>query len=883
MANISSQLADLAIVRSLLLQRVANGLSNKVSSVYQDIIDDIDLTIRSADNINLRNMRSAIKELQSRIDVDINFLYKDLDGLAVSEATYAFNSTNAVVGVDVFSKFPPESVIDNITKSTLMEGATIGQYYRSLNDSMKFDLDRTLKMGVTIGETNEELAKRVSDKLLVSKRHAMTIARTGANAVASQARQATYEANSDVIGGWQYNSTLDSRVSNFCKAYSGLEWDADKKPIGHKNPYRLPPSQTHWNCVTGDTLISTRYPISYISRRAYKGVLYRIKTASGNVISCTPNHPILTNRGFITASSINKVDKIATDLVGKGLRGFDKQDSEGVSTIENLFTTFSEDFGVSPITMPTTPEDFHGDVTDDKVDIILIDRKLWLERNPSFSKETSNVLFILANSFASSLSNLNKRFVFNRNAHSSSMTRFNLFGSLFFSHKRPLHSFLFRLVSKFNSLSFKLFSKSLNRDIKSFSNASNADTVLVQSNSTLEDKDTVMPLRKVQGDSSALDDNSLDDFVSDTELGRNILNGTLGDKVFLDDIVEISIAENVLTHVYNLENDLNYYTANNLISHNCRSVMLPTLKSWEEMGIDLEEIPQGTQASLDGQVSGDLSFGQWLKTKDETFVEETLGKGRAELFLDGKITMSDLINQQGRELTIAELKALDKTANVAKVSSIDKLKDKGIEIYGGDTPEFEKISDTVSDLIDEGYKSRIKTLGFYNVKEMTQKFGAPANGVFMPNTNTLGISPLASIKSEKFIEGETRVGRYFIKKNNYSKDVGELKFVSTHEFFHSMVSIDEKKKRGLTPFDKKARELFDKYKEDMQTNMAIFAKDGDYERYKDFIMTKGIGSYGESSVNEFFAEAFAGYKTKAKKSKYELLVGELVDEYFKDK
>ena len=122
MANISSQLADLAIVRSLLLQRVANGLSNKVSSVYQDIIDDIDLTIRSADNINLRNMRSAIKELQSRIDVDINFLYKDLDGLAVSEATYAFNSTNAVVGVDVFSKFPPESVIDNITKSTLNGG-----------------------------------------------------------------------------------------------------------------------------------------------------------------------------------------------------------------------------------------------------------------------------------------------------------------------------------------------------------------------------------------------------------------------------------------------------------------------------------------------------------------------------------------------------------------------------------------------------------------------------------------------------------------------------------------------------------------------------------------------------------------------------------------
>jgi hypothetical protein len=38
MANISDQLADIAIVRSLILQRISNGLPRQVADVYTDII-----------------------------------------------------------------------------------------------------------------------------------------------------------------------------------------------------------------------------------------------------------------------------------------------------------------------------------------------------------------------------------------------------------------------------------------------------------------------------------------------------------------------------------------------------------------------------------------------------------------------------------------------------------------------------------------------------------------------------------------------------------------------------------------------------------------------------------------------------------------------------
>ena len=68
------------------------------------------------------------------------------------------------------------------------------------------------------------------------------------------------------------------------------------------------------------------------------------------------------------------------------------------------------------------------------------------------------------------------------------------------------------------------------------------------------------------------------------------------------------------------------------------------------------ELPKSTQSSMSGQVSGDINFNQWLKSQPKKTIEDALGVGRADMFLDGKITMSQLINQQGRTLTIKELK-----------------------------------------------------------------------------------------------------------------------------------------------------------------------------------------------------------------------------------
>lgn len=90
---------------------------------------------------------------------------------------------------------------------------------------------------------------------------------------------------------------------------------------------------------------------------------------------------------------------------------------------------------------------------------------------------------------------------------------------------------------------------------------------------------------------------------------------------------------------------------------NCRSTLIPIVKSIEEItGKKGKEIPEGTQASMDGQVAEKLTYEDWLRTKPESFQKDVLGEGKFQLWKAGKIGLRDLIDQRGRPLTLKELK-----------------------------------------------------------------------------------------------------------------------------------------------------------------------------------------------------------------------------------
>jgi SPP1 gp7 family putative phage head morphogenesis protein len=88
---------------------------------------------------------------------------------------------------------------------------------------------------------------------------------------------------------------------------------------------------------------------------------------------------------------------------------------------------------------------------------------------------------------------------------------------------------------------------------------------------------------------------------------------------------------------------------------NCRSMYIPVLKSFKELGINAPEMPKSTRSSMDGQVPEDTTFKDFLERKGVEFQNEVLGKGKAELWRQGKITLVQLIDQTGNAKPLKDL------------------------------------------------------------------------------------------------------------------------------------------------------------------------------------------------------------------------------------
>ena len=92
---------------------------------------------------------------------------------------------------------------------------------------------------------------------------------------------------------------------------------------------------------------------------------------------------------------------------------------------------------------------------------------------------------------------------------------------------------------------------------------------------------------------------------------------------------------------------------------NCRSTTAPLFA--EDVQIKGKELVKvdagGKRASMDGQVSADLTYNEWFKKQSKGFQLEVLGKTRYNLFESGELTLDKFTNNRDQALTLDQLKA----------------------------------------------------------------------------------------------------------------------------------------------------------------------------------------------------------------------------------
>lgn len=93
---------------------------------------------------------------------------------------------------------------------------------------------------------------------------------------------------------------------------------------------------------------------------------------------------------------------------------------------------------------------------------------------------------------------------------------------------------------------------------------------------------------------------------------------------------------------------------------NCRCVATPVIAgTLDEIfgvkGLDAKLNTPPVRASSQGPV-GNMNFDAFLKRQSPDFIEDVLGTRRAELYTQGKLTLTELVTKTGRQKTLAELR-----------------------------------------------------------------------------------------------------------------------------------------------------------------------------------------------------------------------------------
>lgn len=597
------------------LQRNASHEVNELAPFIQQMRDEVrrQVLLFGDDNRTRKNLEKLLRDLEDILNgITTDWqdkLTEDLQTLAGYEAYWTTKTLTANVDAE-FVTPAPDQVWSAVKWNPLAlndKPADLFGMMAGWGDTEVNRLVTGVKMGFVQGKTTRQIVKEVvgaGGLADISQRNAATVIRTALNHVSTQAREATYKKNSDIVEKYEWVSTLDSRTSTICRSRDGQKYEIGKGP--------LPPA--HPNCLLGDTVVSTGSRVSNVFKRSYKGVIVYITTKSGRSLSITPNHQVMTSTGWVEAGKLNLGSKL---VCGNDVAvALHHQENNVVAEFADLFSAAKVSVDSSAVTTsPTTPEDFHGDGSDGEVEIVLVDRLSWNKVKASLGEQIINDKLPMTTGVNVTLPCLSAPQQFGMVGLSSP---YSLMGG---STKRA-----------------PVFGSAVSHTSEhSLASAPDVNTARLQN-----------PHNWVAGNAD--------------ELANFDWANTTG--VELDDVVDLVFGEaDFCGHVYNLENEQNWYLANGIIAHNCRSTTAPVINSeYDFLDAGAKRAARGAEGGT--QIDASTTYYDFLKQQPAWFQDEALGPVRGKIFRNSGISPEEFrvisVDGFGRPLTLQQMAELDK-------------------------------------------------------------------------------------------------------------------------------------------------------------------------------------------------------------------------------
>jgi SPP1 gp7 family putative phage head morphogenesis protein len=134
--------------------------------------------------------------------------------------------------VDLAFVIPPGQALRSIVTSQPMRGAILRDLLRRAETNAVRRAAQAVRIGLTEGETVRQMVTRVAgvNGLGLGKRGMTSLVRTSVTHVTARAREELYSANSDIVAGVMWVSTLDSRTTAICQRLDGQVFEPNDGP-----------------------------------------------------------------------------------------------------------------------------------------------------------------------------------------------------------------------------------------------------------------------------------------------------------------------------------------------------------------------------------------------------------------------------------------------------------------------------------------------------------------------------------------------------------------------------------------------------------------------------------------------------------------------------
>jgi hypothetical protein len=270
-----------------------------------------------------------------------------------------------------------QSAVERLAGRYYTDGLTLSErIHGQILEATQKLVEDTVVQAMAAGTPARDLASSLETILSTphvgnARYNAMRIARTEINNAYREAHiQSTREASGNLkpfISGIQWSLSLSHPRADICDCWAG--YDSGLGP-GIYLPEDVPIDHACGLCIRAGHIITGPEVLGSTSRW-YHGEIVDIDVFGGNRLSVTPNHPVLTPRGWIAAGELTEgCDVVCCSDAERVATLVDPNDYQVPALIEDVARSCGSTREGVTRTVPTTAKDFHGDGIGSEVCII---------------------------------------------------------------------------------------------------------------------------------------------------------------------------------------------------------------------------------------------------------------------------------------------------------------------------------------------------------------------------------------------------------------------------------------------------------------------------------------------------------------------------------